>query len=455
MTLALACLSIAFERRLLLLVLRVYEFAIETVHDRQFTELRPEEVDLFRLFFLMEEPPEAVLKQGSHHHLIVAFAYVAPVVERLRLGLLVDLQVAPEALHVLHGMLTDLLLKEGEGLVGSRLKLVFLLHDLAHVEDEFFFDGVCIFTHFERGRHQLVLRELHSQPLAELDGVGDVLHGASLRHPRPEHESGELVVVGEHFIDSMVHMVIVLVHILNYSDFRWRVPDIKWIHLVLRRGAGACCSSSIDVVCNFALDAHGVRDLTQAACRHLARLPRRILLFGRVASGLEVRESRAGRRGVERSCLILTFIASSTYLLSLGLGRCHLRSGLAVVSHVRRGTFVGLILLAAGRVDRKIAFGSLGFLDGRVHLQLRVVGNDHDDALGQVLSALALHQDVIDVLLLDGDLEALVHFLEVAAELHHELAHVVIVVQPLLRRRNPLAGSIVDILELERGHDKR
>ena len=79
MTLALACLSIAFERRLLLLVLRVYEFAIETVHDRQFTELRPEEVDLFRLFFLMEEPPEAVLKEGSHHHLIVAFADIASV----------------------------------------------------------------------------------------------------------------------------------------------------------------------------------------------------------------------------------------------------------------------------------------------------------------------------------------------------------------------------------------
>ena len=52
--LALARLSIAFERSLLLLVLRVYEFAIETVHDRQFTELRPEEVDFFRLFLLME-----------------------------------------------------------------------------------------------------------------------------------------------------------------------------------------------------------------------------------------------------------------------------------------------------------------------------------------------------------------------------------------------------------------
>ena len=44
----------------------------------------------------MEEPPEAIFKQGSHHHLIIALAHVTSVMEGLLLGLLVDFQIAPE-----------------------------------------------------------------------------------------------------------------------------------------------------------------------------------------------------------------------------------------------------------------------------------------------------------------------------------------------------------------------
>ena len=110
----------------------------------------------------MEEPPEAIFKQGSHHHLIIAFAHVAPVMERLLLGLLVDFQVAPERLNMLHGMLADLLLEERESLVGGCLELVLLLHDLAHEKDKFLLDCVRVLTHFERSRHKLVFSQLHS-----------------------------------------------------------------------------------------------------------------------------------------------------------------------------------------------------------------------------------------------------------------------------------------------------
>lgn len=54
------------QELLLVLIFRVDELADETVHDREFSELGPEEVDLLRLFLLVEEPPEAVLKERAH-----------------------------------------------------------------------------------------------------------------------------------------------------------------------------------------------------------------------------------------------------------------------------------------------------------------------------------------------------------------------------------------------------
>ena len=86
-----------------------------------------------------------------------------------------------------------------------------------------------------------------------------------------------------------------------------------------------------------------------------------------------------------------------------------------MIAHVRCSTtLIRIVLLSAGRVDGEVALGPLGLLDGRVHLQGGVVGDDHDDVLGEVLRALALHQDVVDVLLLDCHFESLVHILKVA-----------------------------------------
>ena len=75
------------------------------------------------------------------------------------------------------------------------------------------------------------------------------------------------------------------VHILNYSNFRWRVPYIELVHLIFGCGSStAGRTSSVYIVCDFALDTNRVRDLTQAASGHFTRLSRRVLLLGSVAS---------------------------------------------------------------------------------------------------------------------------------------------------------------------------
>ena len=62
---------------------------------------------------------------------------------------------------MLHSVFADLFFTN-LGLHGISRELVFLLHDLADVEDKFFFDGIRVFTDFERRRHQLILCELHA-----------------------------------------------------------------------------------------------------------------------------------------------------------------------------------------------------------------------------------------------------------------------------------------------------
>ena len=63
-------------------------------------------------------------------------------------------------------------------------------------------------------------------------------------------------------------MIVIPVHILNYSNFRRRIPHIELVHLVVVFGGGSCAAGrtcSVYIVCDFALDAHRVWDLTEAA----------------------------------------------------------------------------------------------------------------------------------------------------------------------------------------------
>ena len=90
---------------------------------------------------------------------------------------------------------------------------------------------------------------------------------------------------------------------------------------------------------------------------------------------------------------------------------------------------------------------SLSFLNRRIHREICIVSNHHDDILGKVLSSLALHKNIVDVLLLDGHLEALVLILEPRAKLNHEFAYVLVILHRLLIR------IIVDVVQFQRRHD--
>ena len=67
------------ELLLLVFIFRIDEFARQTVHNCKLTQLCPEEIDFLRLIFFVEEPPEAILEKGTHHHLIVTFPDVTSV----------------------------------------------------------------------------------------------------------------------------------------------------------------------------------------------------------------------------------------------------------------------------------------------------------------------------------------------------------------------------------------
>ena len=127
-------------------------------------------------------------------------------------------------------MITNLFVKDRQILLVCAFKLVFKLYHTADMKDQLLFDSVCIFTHFERRRHQLILSELHSQASAELDCVRNVLDCTGLCHPLPENYSYKLIVVREHLVDGVVLMIIVFVNVLDYFDFRLRISHIQLIH---------------------------------------------------------------------------------------------------------------------------------------------------------------------------------------------------------------------------------
>ena len=151
--LARACMLNRLQVFLLILIFRVGKLAREAVHDRQLSQLRPEEVNLLRVVLLLEEPPKAVLEESSNHHLIVALAYIAFVVEALRFSVINLRQCFIYLVHVAHSMLADLLLIVARRLVRLGYEFIFLSQKLANEEDEFLFDSIRILTNFQRGRH--------------------------------------------------------------------------------------------------------------------------------------------------------------------------------------------------------------------------------------------------------------------------------------------------------------
>ena len=140
----------------------------------------------------------------------------------------------------------------------------------------------------------MVLCELHPEALSKLDRVGDTLNGSSLCGPGAEDQPAKLVVVGKHLVDGVVHVVVIFSHVLDNLDLgRW----IRVTHLFVSCYDCRCCPgpSILDFFSDFPRHTDRVGDLTQATSGHLSGLPWRVLLFGRVASCLQVRERRTGR----------------------------------------------------------------------------------------------------------------------------------------------------------------
>ena len=95
----------------------------------------------------------------------------------------------------------------------------------------------------------------------------------------------------------------------------------------------------------------------------------------------------------------------------------------AVSMHFPLMVVILWLVFATRDADRQVPFDSACFFNRRVHRDAFIVGDHDHDVLSQVLRPLALQQDVVDVLLLHGDLEPHVLVLQPAAQLEHELAH--------------------------------
>lgn len=184
-------------------------------------------------------------------------------------------------------------------------------------------------------------------------------------------------------------MIVVLIHILENRNFRWWIFQIQLVHLVIWTNHWSSSTSTnicVYVVGNLTLHSNCVRNLTKTTSWHFTRLPWCIiLLFCSISTSLKVRESGACSSWIERSSFILTFISSSTNLLSLSFWRDHLRSSLTMLSHLWCSAIVithhSIFFSARSGINRKVALGSPCFLEGRIHLELWIVRDYHNNAL--------------------------------------------------------------------------
>ena len=78
------------------------------------------------------------------------------------------------------------------------------------------------------------------------------------------------------------------------------------------------------------------------------------------------------------------------------------------------------LLISAWNFYAQVALGSSSLFLRRIHWDLSIVCDNNYDVLGQVLSTFTVHENVIDVLFLNSDLEAKVLFLEPLTKIDHK-----------------------------------
>lgn len=87
----------------------------------------------------MEAPPESVLKESMHHHLIVTLSYEELIVECLVLCEFKIFKLCLGLLRVVDRLLTYLFVEYLARMVCLRIKVILSLQNFAHMKDELFF----------------------------------------------------------------------------------------------------------------------------------------------------------------------------------------------------------------------------------------------------------------------------------------------------------------------------
>ena len=221
-------------------------------------------------------------------------------------------------------------------------------------------------------------------------------------------------------------MLLILIQVLKNFDLRWWVPIRELICEIFRRlrqwrSCKCLCrpgwSSNFSRLLPSYL--HWFGNLRQTASGKSTRISRRCVLSAHVWS-----QGRGSGIWVGRSDFIFRFIASllnCIAMLILHLGRSNLGSLLAERSKSNIMRFVlflrlsfGLILTFLARVIVVLFKFSLllGWwnLIAVAHCNLFALYDDQNDPMSQILSPLALHQNIINVLLFDCHLESFVLF---------------------------------------------
>ena len=171
----------------------------------------------------MEKPPVSTLEKSSYHHWIVTLANIAFVVGSEWPLLFIECKVFLLLSHVIKCALVKSFLKDWARDVFIRLKLVFCIQYFAQMQNYLFFYSVWILSNFQGGRHETIPRELNSKSLAYLDCIRDILESTLLGDSSSEDNLRELIVVWEHPIYWVSHVLEIVLNFLDNFDFCRRV----------------------------------------------------------------------------------------------------------------------------------------------------------------------------------------------------------------------------------------
>ena len=184
---------------------RAYEFRHEAIHSCFVVQLGPHEVNLFYLFFVLDQPPEPLSELLLHELCVVSFANIAFVIDIDALFIKLFLVV----FHLFYSRLVDNLVIMLHIKIILRIEAILRHKEPVHQEEKLFFDELLIFSLSHGNRRKLSLRKIQAKSPGYFDCPRYVLLAVSFSGSWFEHDLNELVVVSQHAI-----YWVVLVHVI-------------------------------------------------------------------------------------------------------------------------------------------------------------------------------------------------------------------------------------------------